>query len=318
MKKYGKCHLCGKEGQLTFEHLPPEKANNNREAHAITGDALVKHIGGIKDPWDFKGVRYKNLQSGMGAFTLCAKCNNNTGAWYANDYINFSNSIGYALNNDIDKENAQSIYVKLREMYPLRIIKQIICMFISTMNLDFLDKNPDLREFVKNKELRNFNAKKYRISMYFLKQHRNGWSGLNVLLYKDLKTKTVAYMDLYPVGYILEIDPTEERYDYVLDITNFATDFSYDSKVILETASNILERNTLWVGDFRTKEEINKQSNSSKKETVQMIKEQMEELNINENTYGNVVEEYLDNKISSGEFLSKIEEIKKGTIGGNE
>lgn len=310
MKIYGKCHLCGKEGKLTFEHLPPEKANNNREAHAITGDALVKHIGGIKDPWDFKGVRYKSLQRGMGAYTLCSKCNNNTGNWYANDYINFSNSIGYALNNDIDKENVQSIYVKLRDMYPLRIIKQIICMFISTMNLEFLEENPDLREFVKNKESRNFNNQKYRISMYFLKQPRNGWSGLNVLLYSDLKTKTVAYMDLYPVGYILEIDPTEDKYDYVLDITNFATDFSYDFKGTIEIESNILERNTVWVGDFRTKEEIKKQILENKKKTIQIVREQMEELKIPRDKYDRILQEYIDNQISPEEFSAQIESLR--------
>lgn len=311
MNKYGECHLCGKEGKLTFEHLPPEKANNNSEAHAITGDALVRHIGGIKEPWDFKGVRYKNLQRGMGAYTLCSQCNNNTGNWYANDYINFSNSIGYALNNEIDKENTQAIYLKLKEMYPLRIIKQIICMFISTMNHKFLNENSELREFVLNKESRNFNSTKYRISMYFLKQPHNGWSGLNVLLYDDLKTKTVAYMDLYPIGYILEIDPTEDKYDCVLDITNMATDFSYDFKGTMEVTANILERNTIWVGDFRTKEEIKSQVSINKQKTIKIIKQQMEELKINENSYSNIVQEYLENKISAGEFDLKIEEIKK-------
>ena len=38
MEKYGKCHLCGKQSKLTFEHIPPQKANNNREVHVIQGD----------------------------------------------------------------------------------------------------------------------------------------------------------------------------------------------------------------------------------------------------------------------------------------
>lgn len=311
MNKYGKCHLCGKEGKLTFEHLPPEKANNNREAHAIVGDVLMEHIGGTKDPWDLNGLRYKNLQRGMGGYTLCSECNNNTGNWYANDYINFVNTIGYVLNNKINLEKTEAIHMELKEMYPLRIIKQILCMFVSTMHPQFLDAHPDLREFIMNKESNNFDIQKYRISMYILKEPHNGWSGLTVMMYANNKMKTVAYMDLYPVGYILEINPTEDKFNCVLDISNMATDFSYDFRGIMGITLNILERNSFFVGDFRTKEEIKSQVLINKQKTIEVIKQQMEELKINENVYSNIVQEYLENKISAGEFDLKIEEIKK-------
>lgn len=311
MKNYGKCHLCGKECKLTFEHLPPERANNNKEAHAIVGDTLMRHIGGVKDPWDLSGLRYKKLQRGMGGYTLCSECNNNTGNWYAKDYINFVNTIGYVLNNKIDLEKTEAIHLELKDMYPLRIIKQILCMFASTMHPEFLDANPDLREFIMNKESKNFNAKKYRISMYILKEPRNGWSGLNVMMYGNGKMKTVAYMDLYPVGYILEVDPTEDKFQYVLDITSMATDFSYDFKGVLGITLNILERNTFWAGDFRTKEEIKNQVLISKKKTIEIVKEQMKELEISDEKYENVIQEYLENKISAGEFSLKIDDVKK-------
>ena len=196
-------------------------------------------------------------------------------------------------------------------MYPLRIIKQILCMFASTMHPEFLDANPDLREFIMNKESKNFNAKKYRISMYILKEPRNGWSGLNAMMYGNGKIKTVAYMDLYPVGYILEVDPTEDKFQYVLDITSMATDFSYDFKGILGITLNILERNTFWVGDFRTKEEIKNQVLISKKKTIEIIKEQMKKLKISDEKYENVIQEYLENQISAGEFSLKIDDVKK-------
>ena len=106
-------------------------------------------------------------------------------------------------------------------------------MFVSTMHPQFLDAHPDLREFIINKECIKFNTKKYRISMYLLKERHNGWSGLNVMMYGNGKIKTVAYMDLYPVGYILEIDPTEDKFKYVLDITSMATNYEYDFKCSL-------------------------------------------------------------------------------------
>ena len=45
VKEYGKCHLCGKECQLTFEHLPPQKVDNNKKVNAILGETLINHIG---------------------------------------------------------------------------------------------------------------------------------------------------------------------------------------------------------------------------------------------------------------------------------
>lgn len=61
MSKIGKCHLCGKQAKLTFEHIPPQKANNTKAVHAIMGDTLIQHIGGAKKPWELSGSRYKNM-----------------------------------------------------------------------------------------------------------------------------------------------------------------------------------------------------------------------------------------------------------------
>lgn len=310
MKNYGKCHICGKKTQLTFEHIPPEKANNSDDAHAILGDTLMNHIGSTRQPWDLTGLRYKNLQRGMGGYTLCEACNNNTGAWYADDYINFVNTIGYVLTNKVDLEKVKAVKIELKEMHPLRIFKQIICMFASTMHAEFFDAHPALRDFILNKESTNFDPKKYRISMYILKEPHCGWSGLNAMLYGNGKIKTVAYMDLYPVGFILEIDPTEDTFEYVSDITNMGTDFTYNDKGILGVTLNILERNTLWVGDFRSKEDILKQSKKSRIDTIEIIKDEMNRLNIKEEKYKSAIDEYINNQISSSEFFNRIEQIK--------
>lgn len=314
-KKQGKCHLCGKECKLTFEHLPPEKANNHRETHAIVGDTLMNHIGGIKEPWDLSGLRYKKLQRGMGNYTLCAECNNNTGNWYANDYIKFANTIGYILNNQVDLSKTEAMRIELAELYPLRIIKQILCMFASTMHPEFLDANNDLREFIQNKESTTFDIKKYRISMYAMKNQKSSWSGLMALFY-DKEIKTVAYMDLYPVGFILELEPTGENFKYTTDITNMVKDCNYNTKCVLNITLNIVERNTFFLGDFRTKEEINKQVLLNKRKTISIIEEQMSNLGINKKEYKNIIQEYLENKISPGEFTVKIEKIKNSIIRG--
>ena len=124
MGQTGKCHLCGKQCELTFEHVPPKKAYNNKKVHLINRDIFINHIISGNKPWDLSGLRYKVSQRGLGGYTLCSQCNNNTGDWYANDYVNFVNAIWDVLakSNDIEKVKE----VKLKVMYPLRIIKQIL------------------------------------------------------------------------------------------------------------------------------------------------------------------------------------------------
>ena len=97
MEKFGECHLCGKEGKLTFEHVPPKKANNNERARLLTG----REIFNIDKNKKGKSLRYINQQQGAGWYSLCAECNNNTGDWYASEYIKFANNIGYILTNEI-------------------------------------------------------------------------------------------------------------------------------------------------------------------------------------------------------------------------
>ena len=72
-KQMGYCHICGTYGKLTFEHIPPESALNKGRAKVYTGDDAIKQYTGEKS-------RYLSLQQGMGKYSLCESCNNNTGA----------------------------------------------------------------------------------------------------------------------------------------------------------------------------------------------------------------------------------------------
>lgn len=250
----------------------------------------------------------------MGGYTLCAECNNNTGTWYADDYINFSNTIDYALNNQVDLEKIKAMTIELNHMYPLRIIKQILCMFASTLHPEFMDAHPELRKFILDKEYNKLDNKKYRVSMYCLKNKKNGWSGLNVMMQESGKIKTVAYMDLYPLGFILEIDPNEDEFNYTSNITNMGTDFTYNQEVSIGLTVNILERNTIYPADFRSKNEIIKQESLSKKKTINIVKNQMDMVGIEDKLYAKLNEDYLNNNISSSEYWNEIEKIKKVKI----
>src|SRR4051794_12882008 len=75
----GPCHLCGTIDRLSFEHVPPRAAFNNRPV--IEGTTLES----INRDLDAR-PRGRINQRGAGAYTLCEPCNNNTGDWYADDF----------------------------------------------------------------------------------------------------------------------------------------------------------------------------------------------------------------------------------------
>ncbi len=81
-KVEGNCAICGTYGPLSFEHVPPRKAFNDYPVREILfADAV--NVG----PDD--SLRGRIEQRGSGGYTLCAPCNNNTGAWYGEAFIDW-------------------------------------------------------------------------------------------------------------------------------------------------------------------------------------------------------------------------------------
>ncbi|MGI6280182.1 MAG: hypothetical protein ACOYJS_06445, partial [Acutalibacteraceae bacterium] len=166
MGYYGKCALCGKETELTFEHIPPRKAFNWFPQKTITGDNLINMVSEPnRNPWDTTGLQYRNDQRGMGKFTLCQECNNFTGSRYGNEYVAFAHGIHSVLLEHPCK-NKEMIQIKA-EFKPLAVFKQIISMFCS-VNHSF-SENDDfskLRKFVMDEKSNDFPKKRIRVTMY--------------------------------------------------------------------------------------------------------------------------------------------------------
>jgi len=94
--KYGNCALCRKYKRITFEYIPPHGAFNNRKAKIISGDAYVK---GVSNNYfeELSCLPYKEQQKGKGLYSLCAECNNLTGSYYGQAYIDFAQNIAYVM-----------------------------------------------------------------------------------------------------------------------------------------------------------------------------------------------------------------------------
>lgn len=259
---FGKCALCGKECELTFEHIPPKKAFNNARAKIVTGDKLLYNEDRM--PWDTNGLPYTNQQQGSGKYSLCSECNNNTGSWYAEDYIAMAHAVAYAL-RQVKKDKYT---ITIPELHPLRIIKQILSMFCSVNQFDD-ERIKILRQFVLDKEAKYLDKTKYKVCIYSTRSTITKSAPLTALLRivnNGLETDIVSEITAAPIGLILYFDPvTIPEYKFFgTDITELA-DYNYDDIAKIVLPLFIYEVNDLFPLHYRTKEEIKECIEKNKK-----------------------------------------------------
>lgn len=258
-KKWGKCCLCGQQCELSFEHIPPRAAFNADPVKPVKGTKFLteQHLNNkSRMPWETTGLKYENQQQGMGVFSLCTSCNNNTGSWYGTDYIRLAHIIHVALQKGFaPEENAIQIY----EVFPLRIIKQVLSMFCSINNPDNEEFN-EVRRFVLDKEARGLSKSKYKLCMYFTRSPFVKYNGESILTtYSEAGYSTVRLSELtaYPFGFILYFDPLDDRDYKGFDITGFS-EFGYNSCVTVEMPLDIREVNDIFPEQYRSQDDIRK------------------------------------------------------------
>lgn len=265
-KVFGNCRICGIYAKLSFEHVPPEAAFNN---HRVVGKHIFELIN--KDPDYYFDGKGHISQRGAGAYTLCEKCNPDTGAWYGDAFANFAHQSLYILKH---AKGCPSLYYPFR-IYPLRVIKQIITMFFSVNSDLFRHNHPDLVKFVLNKNER-YLSPDIRILVYFTPGPHARYAGgtsisaieidpdevsletMDNLLSqygrdyaKSLYSSEIAFP---PLGYILSfgLEPLDSE---LTDISFFAK-YPYDDWTSLHLKLPVCPVHTWYPGDYRSKKQI--------------------------------------------------------------
>lgn len=247
-KQHGVCRLCGNEGELSFEHIPPKAAFNKTPAKAIVG--LENMVGGDRHPWDTDGLRYQNLQQGVGLYSLCEKCNSFTGSAYGEDYKEFAERALTVVSSDVDPATH---YVVFKAIHPVRVFKQIISMFCSTTPDARLE---ELKPFVLDKNRKGIDTKKFGVRMYFTRNDVIKWTGFTILGKMDEPNIiTVSEITAFPLGFLLYLNPEEIAHPEGIDITCFS-EYEYDDLCDISLPILIYEVHSALPTDFRSKEEI--------------------------------------------------------------
>ena len=110
-----------------------------------------------------------------------------------------------------------------------------------------------MKKYIMDVNENNFNKDKYRISMFLLKKYEIGYSGLiDVFVVEDGKIvrKKVAFLNAYPMGFILEVNPNGKIMEDTTDITSF-TDLKYNEHPDVSIIVPLIDKYTL--GNFTKK-----------------------------------------------------------------
>lgn len=142
MREPAPCHICGTVTELSFEHVPPERAFNDRPVVNPTFQRMLA----MKDIDELDSLGGRTSQRGAGAYTLCGPCNNFTGGAYGKAYVEWAYEGIYALDHARQAPSVAHIF----RGFPLRIIKQIMSMFCSANPPGFAKLHPDLIRFILN------------------------------------------------------------------------------------------------------------------------------------------------------------------------
>jgi hypothetical protein len=246
---FGHCCICGTYGTLSFEHCPPARAFNDDSI--LLADVEKLRTGGHPDDYDQGG---RTQQRGAGAYTLCDRCNNDTGGWYGAAYVKFarqgmeylqvSRSVGFF-----------SLPLRIK---PLNVIKQVICMFMSANGSKFQSVQPELARFVLNQEMRHLPGH-VRLFAFYSIGDRSRSSGVSGLLKGFGGTSPTSYVfsefTFPPFGFVLtfKCPPPDDR---LTNISYWADEFTYNETRTIWPRLPVLPIYTFYPGDYRDREKV--------------------------------------------------------------
>ena len=255
--KYGICKLCGKYSILTYEHVPPKAAFNDTSIKQVSGEEALKSVADDRLPWDLSGLYGTIHQQGTGGYYLCNNCNENTGSWYASYFVRFVQGIFHAIYSSGGLNDETAIELSAESIRPLPVFKKIMTMFCDINNKCFGDEN--LRSYLLDKDNNTFDDKKYRVFCYISKGPVMRLNGLSVKCYTSSDTNpllvAISEISSVPLGFTLYIDMPEGYEPKGCEITPFSK-CRYQETVKCSMCLPVLESNTMFSGDYRTKEEI--------------------------------------------------------------
>jgi len=238
----GICNICGRNGDLSFEHIPPASALNNSKVLVASADAYWN-----RGPGQGQRATGKQYQSGFGENSLCEYCNHKTGQWYVSYFSRWCHE-GMAL---YDHTKGKSALAHMSTIFPLPVLKQIVTMFLAQNGQYFRDiAKESLVRFVLNKDQRCLDPK-IRFWVYLVApgplRKTPFCTVLNTVTGESVQVMEFSFP---PFGYMMTIDsrPADNR---LSEITHFSR-FQYHEMAWMSMRLGLLPTHTPVLGDYRS------------------------------------------------------------------
>jgi hypothetical protein len=230
----GECAICSSHHKLSFEHVPPQAAFNDKPIY-------IKNFTHFDESSKYFGKQMRSNR-GFGSFTLCESCNKNTGSWYAKDFAKFAEQ-GMDILNATSLSYVRGTYV----IKPLNVIKQIATMFMSADKSGHLRSKGSLVNFILNKESNQF-PNDLRIYIYSNASPFKRMIGYSVIYDPILGVQKWSEINFQPFGYFLteESKPGNEN---MVDITRWAA-IPYDKVLKVDMTTPYLKVSTMIIGTY--------------------------------------------------------------------
>jgi len=134
----GACRLCGEtSGVLSLEHIPPKSSGNRGR-----GEIEYFSLG------DQRGVVRTDLSDGVALKVLCEDCNNRFGSRLGTTFSDFAVQVRSSGRFEVPGGGA---FVAAVEIYPSRIVRQLLLTYICAHPVDDRTGWDDLREYIKSR-----------------------------------------------------------------------------------------------------------------------------------------------------------------------
>ncbi|MFT9469562.1 hypothetical protein [Leuconostoc pseudomesenteroides] len=226
---FGTCCVCGKKGNMTFEHIPPRQANNEKQIKKIL-DPIGFFESEQKIDDKLQSVAYKlGNQKGMGGYTLCRGCNNFFGSKYATEFITFYKELADFFANHHDEIVTQSKngYLDITLVANInffRFQKQVMSMLMSTSNGIYKES---FKNYLLNEQNTDFPSENFKVIMNgYLDSSIVKQTGQMLGINSSGTSEIVgSEIQVFPLGFTLvELNGSEnDRNNGIgLDITNWA------------------------------------------------------------------------------------------------
>lgn len=193
--RIGDCAICGTNGPLSKEHMPPRKAFN-------LDTVLMAHIDEARTRTEVRW-RAKQRQGGYHEYRTCVPCNNKTGKWYGTAYVDFVRECARVVDSVPGAHAAQVTFPKLR---PSRVAKQALATLCAACGPSLRNACPELEKLILDPESRGL-PPRVRLLAYLRAEAGGRTSGIaGIADVESGGSRVVAEFSWWPVGWILAFD----------------------------------------------------------------------------------------------------------------